>query len=45
MNEYINIGKLMKSEHGPSWGLTKIVSARSGAAVRKNDTGTVICKI
>jgi hypothetical protein len=42
--EYINAEKLMKSEHDPSQGLTKIVLPRSGATVRKNDTGTVLCK-
>jgi hypothetical protein len=42
--EYINIEKLMKSKHDPSRGLTKIVLSQSGAAVRKNDTGTVLCK-
>jgi hypothetical protein len=42
--EYINAEKLMKSENDPSLGLTKIVLPRSGAAVRKNDTRTVLCK-
>jgi hypothetical protein len=42
--EYIDAEKLMKSEHDSSWGLTKIVLPWSGAAVRKNDTGTVLCK-
>jgi hypothetical protein len=45
MYEYINAEKLMKSEDDPSWGLTKIVSPRSGAAVRKNYTGNVLCEI
>jgi hypothetical protein len=42
--EYINAEKLMKSKHDPSQGLTKIALPRSRAAVRKNDTGTVLCK-
>jgi hypothetical protein len=44
MNPYMQ-ENLMKSEHGPSRGLTKIVSPRSGAAVMKDDTRTVLCKI
>jgi hypothetical protein len=45
MYEYINTGKLMKSKHGPSQGLTTIVLPWSGEAVRKNHTGIVLCKI
>jgi hypothetical protein len=44
MSEYINAEKLMKAEEDPSQGLTKIVLPRLGAAVRKNATGTVLCK-
>jgi hypothetical protein len=41
MYEYINIEKLMKTEHKPSGGLTTMVLPQSGAAVGKRNTGTV----
>jgi hypothetical protein len=42
--EYINAEKLMKFEHDPSLGLTKIVLPRSGAAVRKMTPGLFYVK-
>jgi hypothetical protein len=45
MYEYINAEKPMKYEHDPSRGPTTIVLPRSGAAVRKNYTMTILCAI
>jgi hypothetical protein len=45
MYEYRNVEKVIKSEDDPSRGLTKIVLPRSGVAVRKNNTGTVLCEM
>jgi hypothetical protein len=44
-HEYINIGKTDEIWTWSITGLTTIVLHRSGAAVRKKDTGTVLCKI